>query len=845
MLVGKKFFNVSLHANIPDLSKPGTICLVPQQDTSSGESVFVMDTASDMICEFRFESSIFSVPRTCPDWCILHWYLESGLGVSDRSRITITVDADGTRKASIVGSSSNGDSQGRVNLVSSRDQFFMAVAKSPIPSICACSSKIFVNSKQHFRILGEEDFDFPIMIRQPVDLVHPVAIQNEIYALVLLGQRLTFLGTNQGSDRLSQLASLDGVVGPIAVSCDPTTRTVYLGCCMRDSVELWSYEILIDGTVLPPNLLHSMKSVNDPLSVGVRAPVSSQDTPRIACIDSSGEMHANFSLNLNETAKYSSVCFSEEYTIFLSSCGTLVEIYPLIPGVRPFVYNVSLPDRGSRIRTTEWRNSLVVVPVGSRVVIVRVFDPYTGISWIPVDLGESLSSDISLIELVDNAILSLNIETGQIERHKVPNELWQLRASARSSLLASHCMLQECLSFSTPNSPEWYKLPGALRDRVEQLISPSTADVGRNSDFFARKFLIAHAFSSLTTEDIAWASMSDFQPFILSSLFPISLPGLTWEAVKTAGVALWLREPGLLRDISDRIQKTALQEYMKSKDPKILDEKLSFWLAANGKQQLLASMFKQHGSSCASPAHTKISVFFTTDFSIPENSSKGIKNAFELVRQKRNGLAVAVFILSGAYQEAMDICCRQMEDIQLGLVLLELLKLGKSGNDNEEKLSQLSSSLWRTKLVSLSVEMGDIWIPLLHAFRTRELTSAIDLRKKFHNAASQVERSGAVHGLSNSTCFGFKIKKYDICFPSVGDLIKVFSDSMKRLNHTVPAEAADCWTAISEQDRLVCLYQTGCSQFAITSPTIHAIHPILKWAIHERIMLSRSDTSTS
>ncbi|TEB16914.1 hypothetical protein C9890_0545 [Perkinsus sp. BL_2016] len=825
-LFGTRIFNPSLQAKMPDLVRPGVICLTPRpSDSSAGESLFVFDSESDMVCEFRFESTLLGIPRACPDSCLLHWYLESGISVSEFTRINVRIDEDSNRSVTIVGRSSNGDSQGRVKLVSARDQHFLSPFKWVRGSVQSASRLIISNSMRNLRILTSDDFDFPLFIRQPVEFVWSFMTSTRVdIAVIVTGGRLMFFEIrNNEMKRISSIDPFDGISdGQVSVAVDEHGRTVYVGCCTKSGVELWTFD-LVD--FVSPCLVTCLESVEQTRAISVRAPVSPQDTPSIACIDGTQKLHANFAIDSTVTAStYLSVCFSDEYVMTLCESRMCVEIHSLISGLRPRVYRVHLPKPCDHIRSRLWRNTLVVITDNS-VVLVRAFDPYRGVIWTAVDLN--LCDE--LFDLTDDAIVFLEVTSGKLLKKSIPNQLWNIRMSVNKG---QHSILQECLSLSTPNCPEWYKLSGELRDRVEPLISPSE-DVVRNSDFFARKFLISHAFSSITTEDLAWARMSEFQAYMTASLFGSS-GSISWASLRSTGIAYWLNEPSLLRDLVDRIQKSSLQEYMRSKDPTILDDEVSVWLAVLGKQQLLASLYKQHGNSCASQAHVKISIFFTTNFSTPENASKAIKNAFELVRQKRNTLAVAVFILAGAFQEAVDICSKQMDDVQLGLVLLMLLKL--RCHEDTERLETIIRGVWENRVVKPALESADIWLPLLDAWRTRNVESAIQLRQRFHDDSA----------LDFNTSDGllFPSKHYDVCYPSVGDYVKHFADSMKRFNRHVPEEVAEYWNSVAEEDRLMCLYQTGCSQYAITSPNIHSIHPILKWCIHERMMLSRSDTST-
>ena len=819
MLFGTRTFTVSLYTSIPNLVSPSVICLIPPPKESSGESLFVMDAGSSMVWEYHFESSILSIPRSCPESKLTVWHLESGLHVPTAARVSVHCEPNGSRSLQIVGLSSNSDSHGKVKLLPNPVTWFTKSLGRPEETLETCGDFLIVNSQSHFRILKDVDFDFPVFISSRVDTVRSANLQGHAFVVVNSGNQIRLFSIE--NDRLSEIilvSPLGGVSSIFAIDSDPINLCMYLGCERGGRVEVWKLEFTSQGTVSSQSLVDSIPLEEPIVSMSVRAPVSPQDSLMVACILNSGKfLTRNLELEVTEKNDAFSICFSEEY-FFYSTRGGKLKIVSLIPSLRPSSWELSLPRPCDPLRAFHWKGSFVVI--AGPIFVVRKFDPYFGISWEVIDthlLPEQLC------ELHEHFLMIADRTTGQISQLRVPENLWNLRASGQAEVLHLHCMASECRDFSLPNSPEWYKLSSELRDQVEALVAAPSDDLSRSSDAIARRFLIAEKFT-ITTEDLAWASFSDFQSFTITSLFPSSQSGLLWESVRNRGVGFWLKETSILKELVERIQKSVLQEYMRSKEPKILDDNLSFWLAAQGKQQLLSSLYKQHGSSCASPGHTKIAQFFSTDFSEPENRSKGMKNAFELVRQKRNGLAVAVFILVGAYQEAADICCRQMDDMQLGLVLLELVRL------RGVEVSALIESTWESRVVRNSIENGDIWLPILYYWRRMNITAAMELFQTFKSPAVVAERVDA-----------FRIQKFEISYPSVIDLLKLFTDVMRRFNRPVPEQLP----SVSEEERLGCLYQTGCSPLALTSPRFHYIHPILKWAIHDRLMLSRSDSSTS
>jgi hypothetical protein len=238
---------------------------------------------------------------------------------------------------------------------------------------------------------------------------------------------------------------------------------------------------------------------------------------------------------------------------------------------------------------------------------------------------------------------------------------------------------------------------------TDRFVFPSE-DLERAMDALARRFLISFHSPAVgvSSEDFLHAALSDSQSLIIQETLPSTVL-VGWEEVRRTGIGFWVGlNESSVRAISESILKKNLSEYMKTKDTDILDRRFALWAAVLGKQQFLVTLYRQHGSSCASPGHTRVAQFLASDFSIPENKSKGIKNAFELLRQKRFEMSITVFLLCGAVQEAVDVCCRQLDDVQLGLFILKVLRTGIGVNSDQ--IDAITENVWQSRILFESDE---------------------------------------------------------------------------------------------------------------------------------------------
>jgi RAVE protein 1 C terminal len=202
---------------------------------------------------------------------------------------------------------------------------------------------------------------------------------------------------------------------------------------------------------------------------------------------------------------------------------------------------------------------------------------------------------------------------------------------------------------------------------------------------------------------------------------------LTWEMVKNYGLPIWLREAKLL-EIAEMLYKVGISEYKQGGLPVI--ERISVWLIACNKQQLLASLFKQYGQVNGDVKSGKISEFFSLDFiNSSENRSKGLKNGMELIKQKRYLLAASVFILINALDEFVDVCGRCLNDPLLAEAVLKCLTVDPHKHlSRAEKAKQLLLEREKTRF------RGNVEFEAYQKWRERDWTGMMECIEKMDDA---------------------------------------------------------------------------------------------------------------
>lgn len=147
------------------------------------------------------------------------------------------------------------------------------------------------------------------------------------------------------------------------------------------------------------------------------------------------------------------------------------------------------------------------------------------------------------------------------------------------------------------------------------------------------------------------------------------------------GVGWWLKSPQQLRQLIEKVAKSAFQVRMNPLDAAL------FYLAMR-KKGVLCGLFK-------TVRDIKMAEFFKNDFAESKWQTAALKNAFVLLGMQRFEHAVAFFLLAGRLKDAIEVCLRNLGDLQLALVVVRLYET------DFENLSQIIKSLLSVEILGL------------------------------------------------------------------------------------------------------------------------------------------------
>ncbi|KAK0411859.1 hypothetical protein QR680_005883 [Steinernema hermaphroditum] len=157
---------------------------------------------------------------------------------------------------------------------------------------------------------------------------------------------------------------------------------------------------------------------------------------------------------------------------------------------------------------------------------------------------------------------------------------------------------------------------------------------------------------------VIWALHSEAENELLNAVPCIQKSQPTWTELRSLGVVWWLRNTQALKTCVERLAKAGFQQ-----DQNPMDASL-YYLALK-KKNVLTHLFK-------SVKDTKMSDFFSQDFTQEFWKKAALKNAFLLLSKQRYEHSAAFFLLGGSLKDALQVIMTKLDDIQLAMMVIRL-----------------------------------------------------------------------------------------------------------------------------------------------------------------------------
>lgn len=164
--------------------------------------------------------------------------------------------------------------------------------------------------------------------------------------------------------------------------------------------------------------------------------------------------------------------------------------------------------------------------------------------------------------------------------------------------------------------------------------------------------------------DIFWAFHSESQDILLDTCVSLAGGKLMWPQARAFGLGYWMKSVETLKrtfEIMGRNHFKAVEEG----DP----VGCALFFTALKKKNLLLALWKTTPDTSEKATMLK---FLSNDFNDPRWQTAAAKNAFALMARQRFEYAVAFFLLGNRLRDAVSVCLKQLDDIQLAFTITRI-----------------------------------------------------------------------------------------------------------------------------------------------------------------------------
>lgn len=193
--------------------------------------------------------------------------------------------------------------------------------------------------------------------------------------------------------------------------------------------------------------------------------------------------------------------------------------------------------------------------------------------------------------------------------------------------------------------------------------------------------------------EINWALHSGSQDILLDFVARQTHGPMRWEAARENGIFMWLSDINAVRA---QFEVIARNEYTKNDDKSPVDCSL-FYLALR-KKTVLQGLWRMASGNKEQAATQRL---LANNFEDPKWKTAALKNAYALLSKRRFLYAAAFFLLADSLEDAVEVCLRQLKDLQLAIAISRAY-----GGDS----SPVTKKLLHDEVLALAAREGDRWL---------------------------------------------------------------------------------------------------------------------------------------
>lgn len=232
--------------------------------------------------------------------------------------------------------------------------------------------------------------------------------------------------------------------------------------------------------------------------------------------------------------------------------------------------------------------------------------------------------------------------------------------------------------------------PPALADTLRAVHEVYSTPI----DEAGRQFLAAWYASGGRDARWVWAHLSRDQTTLHSKVASAWETRVTWKRVRATGVFAWSAERSMLEPLMEQMARAS---FLQDDDMEPVLSTL-FYLSLR-KHSMVRSVWRR---AIGHSDQAKMQTFLAHDFSSERWRIAAQKNAFALMSQRRFLFAAAFFLLGGALQDAVNVCVRQLHDMDLAIAVARVYE--------ETDRGPIFLRLVEQHVVPQAIATGDRWL---------------------------------------------------------------------------------------------------------------------------------------
>ncbi|KAI5456269.1 RAVE protein 1 C terminal-domain-containing protein [Mariannaea sp. PMI_226] len=197
----------------------------------------------------------------------------------------------------------------------------------------------------------------------------------------------------------------------------------------------------------------------------------------------------------------------------------------------------------------------------------------------------------------------------------------------------------------------------------------------------------------LSWREINWAFHSNSQDILVDFVSRQNHGSMLWEHARESGIFMWLSDPAALKI---QFETIARNEYAKSEEKNPVD--CSLYYLALKKKNVLQGLWRMANWNKEQAATQRL---LSNNFETPKWKTTALKNAYALLSKRRFEYAAAFFLLADHLSDAVEVCLRQLKDMQLAIAITRVYE-----GDNGPVLRKLLQD----EVLPLAAHEGNRWL---------------------------------------------------------------------------------------------------------------------------------------